>query len=232
LLVVINEVAWNGTTTSQGHEWIELYNPGGSAVNLAGWILVSNDGSPTISLTGVIPAGGYYLLEHDEEAISDIPADQVYTGDLSDGGETLTLQDPGGNIIDTANSNGGPWPAGGGTFNFRYSMERIYASQADSDGNWASNDGVHRNGLNADGYPINGTPKQMNSAVILLTATPTPTDTHTPTPTGTYTPTPTPTDTPTPTGTPTPNGLGPTSFTASSATTPKSHAGSGPGNKR
>ncbi len=42
-------------------------------------------------------------------------------------------------------------------------MERIDPLTADTDANWASNDGITRNGLDANGNPLNGTPKQQNS---------------------------------------------------------------------
>ncbi|MGQ9602400.1 MAG: PKD domain-containing protein, partial [Candidatus Bipolaricaulia bacterium] len=42
-------------------------------------------------------------------------------------------------------------------------MERIDPFAPDSDANWCTNDGVHRNGLDAAGNPINGTPKARNS---------------------------------------------------------------------
>ena len=46
-----------------------------------------------------------------------------------------------------------------------YSMERVDPLAPDTDGNWASNDGVIRNGRDANGNPINGTPKARNSAM-------------------------------------------------------------------
>ena len=164
--VVINEIAWAGTAAAGADEWIELYNPGVSDIDLSGWLLVStSDGTPSITLTGIIPAGGYYLLERtDDTTISDIAADQIYTGDLLIGGETLELRDstlPTPNVIDTANGDGGVWPAGdSGTDS---SMERIDSTASDTDANWGTNDGVIINGLDANSNPINGTPKQPNS---------------------------------------------------------------------
>jgi len=191
LAVVINEVAWGGTISSTADEWIELYNPSGLAVNLAGWTVASLDGSPTITLTGFIPANGYYLLERtNDTTIADVLADQIYTGALTDSGETLQLKDPGGNLIDSANGDSGAWPAGSASPN-HYSMERINPLAADSDSNWASNNGVYRNGLDVGGNPINGTPRQANSTTF-----PTPTPTPAPTATSTGTPTPTPTTVP------------------------------------
>ena len=205
--MVINEVAWAGTVASSADEWIELYNPNTTApVSLAGWRLTDN-GDIDIALTGTIPANGYYLLERtDDNTISSVTADQIYSGGMANGGETLYLYDnsPTAILIDSANAFGvGTWPAGTdatGSPAFA-SMERIDYLIVDSDANWASNNGAVWNGSDADGNPINGTPKQSNSAMLALTATVTSTSTNTPTNTATPTDTGTPTDTSTPTNT-------------------------------
>lgn len=177
--VIINEVAWGGTAASPNDEWVELYNTTTQPITLTGWSLVALDGTPAIGLIGVIPPGGYFLLERtDESTISDIPADFIYTGALGNQGETLQLLDAGSSLVDTANLGGGPWPAGSGTPDY-YSMERVDPLAPDSPANWASNDAITRNGLDAGGNPINGTPKQPNSTTTTL---PTPTPTATPPP--------------------------------------------------
>ncbi len=179
--VVINEVAWGGTVANAADEWIELYNTTTQPITLTNWSLVALDGTPAITLTGVISPGGYFLLERtDDPTISDVPADFIYTGALGNGGESLELRDANGGLIDTANSAGGPWPAGSGSPNYT-SMERIDPLAPDTPGNWAANDGLTRNGLDAEGNLINGTPKQPNSAGGPPT-TPTPTPSPTPTP--------------------------------------------------
>jgi phosphatidylserine/phosphatidylglycerophosphate/cardiolipin synthase-like enzyme len=163
--VVINEVAWAGTAVSTtADEWIELKNNTVVTVDLSGWTLRAVDGTPNVALTGAIAPQGYYLLERtDDNTISDIPADQLYTGDLGNGGDSLQLTDPLSNVIDTANGDGGAWPAGSTSPDY-YSMERIDSLAPDSNLNWASNDGITRNGLDANNDPVNGTPKQPNSA--------------------------------------------------------------------
>lgn len=169
LEVVISEVAWAGTDANAADEWIELRNNTSSPITLTGWTLVAADGTPNIALTGVITANGYFLLERtDDNTVSDIPADQIYTGALGNGGETLTLRDDSLNVIDTANADGGGWPGGTtGTGSPPYaSMERLDLTVADSDANWGTNDGLTRNGLDADGNPLNGTPKAANSAPV------------------------------------------------------------------
>ncbi len=183
--VIINEVAWAGTTSSlTDDEWIELYNPGSTAINITGWTLRAADGTPNITLNGTIPAGGYFLLERDNDStVSDILADQVFTGDISNSGEAFTLRDGANNTIDTANGNGGAWPKGSSsTYG---TMERIGTS-AESDSAWLTNTGIKRNGKNANNGDILGTPKSSNSP--LPTPTPTPDKTETPSPVPTFRP--------------------------------------------
>ena len=55
----INEVESNGDTT----DWIELYNPTGSAINMSGAILADNDNSHAFPLSGTIAAGGYAVFD-------------------------------------------------------------------------------------------------------------------------------------------------------------------------
>lgn len=162
--VVINEIAWSGTISNSNAEWIELKNNSAITVDLSGWRLYSGDSSPNITLSGSITPGGFFLLERTADTtVNDVPADQLYTGSLVDGGEVLTLTDSLSTVVDTANGDDGAWPAGTGTPN-RYSMERIDSLAPDIDLNWATNDGLTRNGHDVGGNPINGTPRQPNSA--------------------------------------------------------------------
>ncbi|MEK7328277.1 MAG: lamin tail domain-containing protein, partial [Chloroflexota bacterium] len=150
--MIINEAAWMGTNASANDEWIELHNTTAFSIDFTGWALIIDDGVPpddtVITLGGVIPAGGFFLLERtDDTAVSDIAADLIYTGSLSNDGLAITLRDPAGNVVDTANGDGGAWPAGDA--DRRASMERVSATAPDGDGNWAANDGQTTNGLDA-----------------------------------------------------------------------------------
>ncbi len=166
--MLINEVAWAGTHASSSDEWIELHNLGSSEFVLDGWVL-SDGGDISVSLGGAIGPYGYFLLERtNDETVSDIAADQIYTGSLRNSGERLELYGPAGELIDSANADGGGWPAGDAPS--RYSMERRGGS--DISGNWASFTGFGGNGVDADGHPIPGTPRHSNSLFI---PTPTPT---------------------------------------------------------
>ena len=72
--VVINEVAWAGSSASAYDEWIELYNTTGSAINLTGWKIVDDNGAQTYNLSGTIPANGYFLIER-TQAVTSVTAD-------------------------------------------------------------------------------------------------------------------------------------------------------------
>ncbi len=164
--VVINEIAWMGTDASTSDEWIELYNNTNSDVDLTEWTLVFTDNDPIISLSDTIPANGYFLLERtDDNTVSDISADQIYTGNLGNTGESLQLKDSSGQIIDEVDCVQG-WFAG--TNSPKMTMERVHSDSVGSDSlNWASNDGIVQNGIDANGNPIHGTPRVQNSVYHL-----------------------------------------------------------------
>lgn len=177
--LLINEIAWAGSLASSSDEWIELHNPGPDPIDLAGWRL-SDGGDIGISLQGRVMGYSYYLLERtDDTTVADIQADLIYTGSLNNSGELLTLTDPSGVLIDTANGSGG-WYAGDSTS--RASMERRGGD--DRPGHWATFNGCCILAHDAAGNPIPGTPRYLNSMYL---STPTPTPPHlptTPTPAG------------------------------------------------
>lgn len=107
--IIINELAWMGTTVSSSDEWIELRNTTDTVINLAGWTLKATDGTPSINLTGSVPAGGLFLLERtNDSSVPGIPANLIYTGGMKNSGEVLELRDPSGLLIDKVNG----WSAG------------------------------------------------------------------------------------------------------------------------
>lgn len=168
--VIISEVGWGGTAASSADEWIELYNNTENAINLSGWTLSIVTSSVTINLQGTILAKSFYLLERtDDNTISNISADKIYTGSLLNNGDRLHLRDNSNQLIDSANVDGGSWPAGSASPAF-YSMERVAPLAPDVDLNWENNDGVTRNGLDADGNLINGTAKSNNSGWTTIAA--------------------------------------------------------------
>ena len=177
--IVINEVAWAGTAANTSDEWIELYNVTDQPVDLSGWTLTFGD--TVIDLGGaantIIEPGGYFLLERtDDDTVSDVPADLIYTGGLTNLGMVLNLLDQTGTVVDTANAGVEKgWAAGNiGKVAIPYAtMERIDPTGPDVSSNWASNNGLITCGHDAAGEAINGTPRAKNSATIVWETTPT-----------------------------------------------------------
>lgn len=122
--ILISEIAWMGTLPREGestqaaanNEWMELYNPTSGTVSLDGWKIVALDGMPDITLSGMIAAGGYFLLERaNDEVVPGIVADLIpypYKNNaLSNEGEHLFLKDASGATVDEVNA-ASEWPAG------------------------------------------------------------------------------------------------------------------------
>jgi len=181
--VVINEIGWMGTKNSSSDEWMELYNTTSTHIDLNNWTLGwSHDTtiytitfSTSTAATTTIPANGFYLIERtNDDTVSDIPAD--WSGSfgygLNNNGEKLELRDANGNLIDIIDCSSG-WFAGTTTPAY-ISMERINSNDSGiNPQNWASNNLITRNGLDAKGNKINGTPKSENSVSKSETQTPT-----------------------------------------------------------
>jgi len=171
LEVVINEIAWMGTKANSADEWIELYNNTTSTLDLTGWTLTWTHGttvhshifSTSTGPTVIIPMNRYFLLERseDNQTISDISYNQFFTGGFNNNGEKLELKNASGTLIDVVDCSSG-WFAGNATYSI--SMERISATTTDATStNWANNNLITRNGLDAAGNNINGTPRAKNS---------------------------------------------------------------------
>ncbi|NOY35625.1 MAG: hypothetical protein GXP44_01745 [bacterium] len=170
--VVINEVAWSGTATSSADEWIELYNRTDRDINLSGWTLYSEtDMKPYIKLSKTIPAKGYYLIERTDDNATSEPADwygsfgnRLGSG-LSNNGEVLALSFASTTVDRTPDAASG-WVAGTNKY---YSMERRDPNvSGENSSNWGKNNGIIKNGKNADGGVIAGTPKARNSVNYLI----------------------------------------------------------------
>lgn len=96
---VINEVELNPKGSDRSREWVELYNPGWTAVDLSGYVLETSRGNQHREvLNGSIPAHGYYVHQ--------------FTGQALDNGdvkgfplqESVALLDRDGKRVDSA-----PW---------------------------------------------------------------------------------------------------------------------------
>lgn len=103
--VTINEIMYDPDGSDTNREWVELYNDGGSSVDLSAWKFVEagvNHGLTNFSGGTSIPSGGYAIIALDAGTFSSewgggIP---IFDSSFSLGnttGETLSLKDSAGN---------------------------------------------------------------------------------------------------------------------------------------
>ncbi len=106
--VVINEIHYNSRPNSAQDEFIELHNPGDTAVDLSGWFF--SDGIDFVfPLGSMIDSGGYLTLASTADKVSG--ASGVYVGNFSSSGERVRLRDSAGLLVDSVNyKNTFPWP--------------------------------------------------------------------------------------------------------------------------
>lgn len=178
--VVINEIAWMGTDASSANGWLELYNnTTDKTFDLSKWSIYGADSGECLnfsaadgSKTTIIESYGYILYGNHEDDVN--RDDGTKLVDIWDATIGMTDSSPGeiqlydekdctGTEIDAANGTDGDWFAGNSDEN--RTMERISPCDSGTDPeNWGTNDpSVAKNGEDADGNPINGTPGAPNS---------------------------------------------------------------------
>lgn len=179
--IIINEVAWAGTSASRTEdEWIELKNNTSQTISFDdSWVLRSEtDGAPYLTLSGAIAPYGFYLIERKnsgeqneatESSVIDITADlwKSFGNGLNNNGEVLALARA-STTIDTVALCNGAW-CGGEASPLYYSMERSDPlASGDASSNWGTWGGFLTNGKNADNAAISGTPGRRNSINYLI----------------------------------------------------------------
>ncbi|MFK8113167.1 MAG: DUF4347 domain-containing protein [Rubripirellula sp.] len=110
--IVINELHYNPSGADA--EFLELFNASDQAVDLSGW---SIDGVGLTIAAGTVILPGDYVVFTDadpqfrSQTTGNIFVGGQYSGGLSGGGETITLLDQNGNVIDqVAYDDVAPWP--------------------------------------------------------------------------------------------------------------------------
>lgn len=166
--IAINEIAWMGTIASANDEWFEIKNNTNHTIDLSQWVLQAMDKTPYVSLSGVIAPHAYLVFERtNDETITDVTAHQTYTGSLLNTGEQISLSYASTTLDQTPYVSGGAWTAGTTT---TYSTMERYSSRdlGINATNWGTNLIYVKNGTDAEGNAIAGTPGAQNSVSTLV----------------------------------------------------------------
>jgi lamin tail-like protein/flagellar hook capping protein FlgD len=143
--VIISEIMQNpNDVTDASGEWFELYNSGGTTVDINGWTIkdagtdshVINNGGP-LNIT----AGGFLVLGRNGDALTngDVPVDYVYSGiTLGNADDELVLLD---NSITPVQIDSVAWD-GGATFPDPTGASMVYLASPSADNNVGSNWGT------------------------------------------------------------------------------------------
>lgn len=178
--VVINEISWAGNSAElDGDEWIELYNRSSQEIKMSEFVILAEDGTPYINLSKTILANSFYLIERtDDTTVTGATGETIapFSGSsgsgLGNSGEVLSLVYSTGTATTTVDKTpnledcGGGWCAGTASTDYK-TMERINPDISGTiSTNWNSNNTYKKNGTNANGGLINGTPLTRNSTNV------------------------------------------------------------------
>ncbi|MCF7805731.1 MAG: CotH kinase family protein [Candidatus Marinimicrobia bacterium] len=116
--VIINEINYNSSDGHNTEDWIELYNQGEVAINLAGWNFTDEEDIHQFILpeNTIISGNGYLVLCEDSVAFrAHNPETSPVIGEfdfgLSGGGELIRLFNASGTLIDSLTYDDKlPWP--------------------------------------------------------------------------------------------------------------------------
>ena len=112
---VINEIYYEPPDKNVPEEFVELYNPGPTAIDLSRWRFA--DGITFTFPEGtLIGAGAYLVVAEDPETLrasfgSSIPVLGPFVGQLDNDGEQIVLVNQAGDVVDEVDYKlGFPWP--------------------------------------------------------------------------------------------------------------------------
>lgn len=112
--LVITEIMWNLPGTDNGYEFIEIYNPNESDINLFNFYF-SNGIDHVFGKEDVIKAKSFYLLAQDAKIASSFYSEsfkQWQSGSLNNTREEVVLLDPNGKLVDEVlYTKKAPWPS-------------------------------------------------------------------------------------------------------------------------
>lgn len=136
--IVLNEIHYDPDVKTEPVEFIELFNAGGSAVDLSGWRFSAGVDFTFPPGTYLAPSG-FLVVAQNPAALQSkfgVSALGPWTGRLNNDGETIVLRDAANIVVDEVDyQRGFPWPTVGDAPG--YSIELIHPALAnDVGGSW------------------------------------------------------------------------------------------------
>ncbi|MCK5561507.1 MAG: lamin tail domain-containing protein, partial [Thermoplasmata archaeon] len=153
-----------------GYQWVELYNPENSAIDLTSWNLTDNDGNYfSLSGAGSIPASGYLICHLGQSGTNS--STDVYgpPGNMLETIDDLTLLDNNGSIIDyvawggdagiddTAAAAAGEWTDGAYVDTSELLVNETIGRNKESTDTNSPADWEHPSSTRADPFGVNAT---------------------------------------------------------------------------
>ncbi|NDP19540.1 MAG: T9SS type A sorting domain-containing protein [Paludibacter sp.] len=141
--LVINEINYKSGTAKPMGDWVEIYNPNSSTVDLSGWIFKDGDNKHAFPFPYgyLLPANGYVVVAEDSVVFkAACPTVSNFVGNtafgLSGTGEPVRLYDNYGQIIDSVNySIAVPWPMAAAGFGATLELKNPTLDNTDGN-NW------------------------------------------------------------------------------------------------
>lgn len=110
--IVISELHYHAGTDLDSDDFLELVNTSAAPIDVSGWSFTAGV-TAVLPAGSVIPAGAYAVVAKDAvrfQVLYGFAPLAVYSGNLSNGGETVTLSN-GTTIVDTVTyADADPWP--------------------------------------------------------------------------------------------------------------------------
>ncbi|MEM7114978.1 MAG: lamin tail domain-containing protein [Chloroflexota bacterium] len=115
--IVINEINYNSSDGFNPEDWVEIYNPTGTAVDVSGWVFQDEGSSFTIPNGTTLATNGFLVIVREPALFAASYPAIDFIGPLgfgfSGGGERVRLLNPTGCIVDqVAYDDVAPWPTG------------------------------------------------------------------------------------------------------------------------
>ncbi len=116
--LVINEINYNAHADFDTEDWIELYNPLSTSLDVSGWTIVDDDTNEAFMFPAntIIEAEGFVVVCRDVNAFEEYwnvttPVYGPLSFGLNNNGDTIILRNAEGMVIDSLSfQNTSPWP--------------------------------------------------------------------------------------------------------------------------